>query len=84
MSSGPFKRFRLLPDFLLDTFVKQMWGPSEQICDFVESAEKSQKLVEWSRIKFESDQTFAQVLFDFYSTFANICSTFVKGMSGKS
>ena len=48
---GPFKGFRLLPGFSFDKSVERMLGPFEQVCDFVESAEKSRKLV-----KLESNQ----------------------------
>ena len=48
--------FNFYPTFLSN----EMLGPFEQVCDFVENAEK---LVEWkSRIKFKFDQTFVLLI----------------------
>ena len=42
-----------------------MLGLFEQVCDFAKNAEKNnESLFNGSRIKFEFDQTFAQLIFD--------------------
>ena len=46
-------------------FVKQMLGPFEQVCLFVESTEKVESLSKGSGIEFELDQTFARLPYDF-------------------
>ena len=48
-----------MPDFSFNKFVERMLGPFEHVCDFVES------LSNGSRIKFELDQTFARLPYDF-------------------
>ena len=62
-----FFQRRHFPDFSFDKFVERMLGPFEQVCDFVESAVKEAEIFSnVSRIKFEFDQTFAQLPFDFF------------------
>lgn len=45
--------------------VKQMLGAFEQVCNLVESAEKSRALSNGIRITFEFDQTFSQLPYTF-------------------
>ena len=62
------KRFRICPIFFRP-ICRTNVGSVEQLLEFVESAEKSRKLVEWNRkgsqIKFEWDQTFAPLPYNF-------------------
>lgn len=46
LSTWQFEWFKLLSDLLLEKFVEGLLGTLEQVCGFVESAEKRWKLVE--------------------------------------
>ena len=64
----------------------QMCGVFEQVCDIVESAEKSAKLVEWKSNKFKFDQTFARLPYvcrNCLNTLSNFCPIFVRHWSNK-